>query len=319
MTDEQAPLQIRWWLHVTLGLWAFATMWAAGLVLAGGRIFEAETWHNTSQLGQATAYAVCTMAILMAHELGHYLQARRHGVEVTPPYFLPGVGPLPWFEGAVLPMMGTFGAFIGMELKPMRARSLMQIGAWGPIAGFIVTLPVLVAGYAMSSVKPLVPSAGGEGGIQLGDSLVLWACQQAFFPEVPAGHDVFLHPVAMAGWTGCFLTAFNLLPLGQLDGGHVAYCVLGERFNRAAPYLFWGLVGLGLVAFPGWLVLAMLVYRMGATHPPLLEDGVATGRGERALALICLALFVCTITPRPFIVPSLLEQAVVWALGASGG
>jgi membrane-associated protease RseP (regulator of RpoE activity) len=290
-------------VHGGLFLWSLLTMGAAGLYFAGADPWLSATWSNTTALMQGVAYAACMMTILGTHELGHILQARRHGVPVSWPYFLPGLGPLPGV-GGMIPMMGTFGAFIQMSWRPLSSRALLEIGAGGPIAGFVVTAPVLALGLWLSEIKPL-PADVAET-MRLGDSLLMWGLQRLIVGPIPAGHDVYLHPVGMAGWAGCFLTALNLLPLGQLDGGHIAYSVFGERFNRVAPALFIGLLVLGLVAFPGWLFLAALVGWMGVRHPPLVVGPSITGRDawQAALSLIILIL---TFAPRPIVGPTLLD------------
>lgn len=305
----------RWWQHVALFFVTCATTWLAGIYFAEGDPFAAETWANTGLLLRGGTYTLGVMAIIFAHEMGHYLQARRHDVPVSPPYFLPGL-PIPGM--GVLPLMGTFGAFIQMALRPVRARQLLDIGAWGPLAGFIVTVPVLMLGYVFSDVRPLPEPDALEQPMMLGNSLLLWIGQYIFFPNVPEGHDVFMHPLAMAGWTGCLLTAFNLLPLGQLDGGHILYCVLGDRFNKIVPYLFGGLILMGVLVFEGWLVLALLLWRMGIRHPPIIAGGPARG-ADAWLAWASIGMFALTFSPAPIVMPTLLERFGFWAMLGLGG
>jgi membrane-associated protease RseP (regulator of RpoE activity) len=293
-------------VHGGLFVWSLVSMASAGLLCAGRDPWEAATWADRGALVQAAAYAACMMAILGIHELGHIVQARRHEVPVSAPYFLPGIGPLPpvagW--GGMIPMMGTFGAFIQMQWRQLSAKALLEIGAGGPIAGFVVTAPVLALGLWLSEVKPL-PADAAET-MRLGDSLLMWGLQSLIVGPIPAGHDVYLHPVGMAGWAGCFLTALNLLPLGQLDGGHIAYSVFGERFNRVVPALFAVLLVLGVVAFPGWLFLAGLVGYMGTRHPPLVVGAPARGK-DAWQAAACLVIFALTFAPQPIIGPTLLD------------
>ncbi len=297
--DATQPVT-RPWRHIALWVASLGVCVVAGVGFAGADAWTLTAWQQPRVMGQALAYALCVMGILSAHELGHYAHARRHEVEVSWPYFLPGV-PLP---GATLPLFGTFGAFIRMNLRPMSARALLEIGAWGPLAGFIVLVPVLLVGMSLSQIRPLPEDAAM--GLRLGDSLLLWGAQRLFFDAPPPGHDVFLHPVAMAGWTGAFFTAFNLIPLGQLDGGHIAYTVLGDRFNRLAWWLFGGLVVLGVVAFPGWLMLALFLLVLRPTHPQILSGAPVRGR-EAWLAWASLAIFALTFTPRPIVVAPLWE------------
>lgn len=304
LAHVEEDFEIRWWLHVVLFLLAILTTLLAGMDFTGESTFALSSWQSSTNVLKAASYSVGVMLILFAHEMGHYLQARRHGVFATPPYFLPGL-PIPGV--GMLPMIGTFGAVIRMELKPMRSRQLLDIAAWGPLAGFIVTVPVLFLGVYLSDVRPLVP---GEG-MMLGNSLLMWAATELFFPVVPEGHDVFMHPLAMAGWTGCLLTAINLLPFGQLDGGHIAYTVFKDRFNRIAPVLFWSFVVLGLFVYSGSLIMALLVYVLGVKHPPILRGQTVRGR-DTWLAWASLGMFAMTFSLRPIILPSVVELILQW-------
>jgi membrane-associated protease RseP (regulator of RpoE activity) len=292
-------------VHELLFALSLMTTFAAGIYMAGADPFSPEAWNGSTML-LAAAYALGLMAILFAHEMGHYLQARRHGVDVSRPYFLPGLGPIPGL--GVIPFFGTFGAFIKLRLGRMPAHHLLKIGAWGPLAGFIVMVPVLMVGMFLSEVRPL-PEEGEF--LMLGDSLLLWAGAALFHPDIPEGHDVFLHPLAMAGWVGCLLTALNLLPIGQLDGGHIAYSVWGSRYRPVARILFYGLVLLGIFAFPGWLVFAALIGFMGPTHPEMMEGEPVRGP-DLWLAWVSLGMFVLTFTPRPVVVESLPTMLGLW-------
>lgn len=264
------------------------------------------SWPTAGEAVAALSYAVGVLTILFCHEMGHYLQARRHGVETSPPYFIPGV-PIPGF--GTVPFIGTLGAFIKMEMRPLEARQLLEIGAWGPLAGWVVSVVVLFAGMALSEVKPLPDDP--EAAMTLGNSLLIILGEALFHPEIPSGSDVYLHPLGMAGWTGCLLTALNLLPLGQLDGGHIAYTVFGERFNRVVVGLFAGLCALGVFAFAGWLMFALLVWILGMRHPPIVTDGTVQGRG-RWLAWASVAMFATTFSVAPIQGASLLHVIGIW-------
>ena len=292
--SSQSELR-RWlWPHIPLMALTFLSTWVAGIAFAAedGAVASLSAWPDVDTLLTGLWYPVGIMAILFAHEMGHYLQTKRHGVDATPPFFVPGL-PIPTI--GLFPFIGTLGAFIKLELRPIPNKALLEIGAWGPLAGWIVTVPVLMAGFSMSEVQPLPP---GEELITLGDSLLLVLGEMIFHPDIREGTDVFLHPLAMAGWTGCLLTALNLLPLGQLDGGHVAYTVFGERFNRVAPILFAGLCLLGLFAFAGWLVFAGLVWVLGIRHPPIATDDTVRGR-DTWLAWASVVMFLTTFAAAP--------------------
>ena len=287
-------LRVWAWPHIPLMVLAFASCWLAGVAFATDRaeVASLAAIPTAPELWEGLWYPVGVMAILFAHEMGHYVQSKIHGIETSPPYFIPGL-PIPTI--GLFPFIGTLGAFIHMERRPMPNKALIEIGAWGPLAGWLVAVPVLMAGMAMSEVQPL---PDGEGLVSLGDSLLLLAGEALFHPQIPDGHDVFLHPLAMAGWTGCLLTALNLLPLGQLDGGHVSYAVLGERFNRATPVLFGVLCVLGLFFFTGWIVFAALVWKLGVRHPAIATDAPVRGR-DAWLAPACVVMFATTFAFAP--------------------
>lgn len=269
-------------------------MTMAGMQFTGQDMWSAQSWQNSTWLGQALAYGACLMAILFCHEMGHYIHCKREGVDASPPFFLPGL-PIPGM--GMMPLFGTFGAFIKMHIKPLSATALLRIGAWGPLAGFVVAVPVLVVGFMLSSIKPVPPDAST---LQLGDSLLLWLLEQIFYPNMPKGHDVFLHPVAMAGWTGAFFTGFNLIPIGQLDGGHICYSVFGDKYNR----IVWGLWGIlavfGLMWFPGWLLLCGFLFMTGPKHPKIIQGDFVRSGKPLGLAIASAVVFVLTFTPMPF-------------------
>ena len=183
-------------------------------------------------------FALPLMAILFAHEMGHYIAARLHRIDVSPPYFIP----MP------LTLFGTMGAVIRMRGRIESRRALLDVGAAGPLAGMVVALPVLVYGIATSPVTPL-PAAGTF--IMEGRSVLYLAILYALKGPIPAGHDVFLTPTAFAGWAGLLVTMINLLPIGQLDGGHVAYALLGRRQNALARRL-WSVLPLLAIGVGAW-------------------------------------------------------------------
>lgn len=289
------------WVHALLFVAALLTMWLAGISFAEQNPWDLETWRTGKGLGAGASYALSLMAILYCHEMGHYLQGKRHGVEMSRPYFLPGI-PIP--GGGVMPFMGTFGAFIRMRLARIDADALLKVGAWGPLAGFLVTVPVLLIGFSLSEVKPLPEDPAGA--LRLGDTLLLLLGEALFHPNIPEGSDVFLHPMAMAGWTGGLLTALNLLPIGQLDGGHICYSVFGERYNRVAWVLWGGLLVMGVVGFTGWLVLAGLLFWMRPVHPDIMAGEPVRGPGLW-LAVASLVMLVLTFSPTPIAGMSLLD------------
>jgi Zn-dependent protease len=295
--SEQEP-KASWRLHGALFLAAVVTTSAAGLIAAGADPFSPGEWTGRV-VGQALAYAAALLAIVSVHEAGHYFAARRRGVEVSPPYFLPGIGPIPGL--GVIPFFGTFGAVIRMALQRLRAVDLMAVAGWGPLAGFLVVVPVVFVGVALSEPMPLPED---EALLLLGDPLLMRAATSLFHPGMQDGWDLMLHPLGLAGWVGCLLTALNLLPIGQLDGGHLLYTVTGERSETFARIAFVALAMMGILFFTGWLLLAALIFWMGVKHPPMLSDEPARGKSAW-MAWVCLGIFVLTFTPSPVIMDAL--------------
>ncbi|MCA9563568.1 MAG: site-2 protease family protein [Myxococcales bacterium] len=283
-------------LHLALFAATAVTTTLVGLAMSDGFVHQTGL-ESSSKLrwAQGLSYSVSLMAILTAHEFGHYLSARRYGVEASLPYFIP-----------MPTLFGTMGAFIRMRQSgPIKGDGFIRIAAYGPIAGFVVAVPVLFIGTALSGLGPAVTEAGT--GISLGDSLIMLIAQALFIGDLPENTDLWLHPMAFAGWAGMFVTALNLLPVSQLDGGHIAYCLLGKRQNRVAPFIFVGMVAAALFSFSGWTAICVLVFFIGVQHPPACTHIPVTGR-SRTIGLITLAIFVLTFIPTPFGgMPGLLE------------
>lgn len=299
--QEVTPKSRRLWLHVLLFLLTLGTTTFVGLQMSEARaeLIEAglgDLWYTSPMVWlEGFSYALSILAILVAHEMGHYLTSRRFGVDASLPYFIP-----------MISAFGTLGAFIRMRLdRKVPSEVLMKIGAYGPIAGFIVAVPVLVVGIMLSDVRPTPEDL--EGGIILGDSLLLLGVEQIFFTNIPDGHDIWLHPMAFAGWAGLFVTALNLLPFGQLDGGHVAYCLFGDKYNRVAPYLFVGLIALTAFVFSGWLMVCILILFIGVEHPQICTDTPVRGPG-RWIGVVGIVIMLLTFTPEPFVgMPTLFD------------
>ena len=244
--------------------------------------------RNPAGIVAGFPFAGTLLLILGTHEFGHYFAARHHRVAVTLPYFIP----MPFS------FVGTFGAFIQLR-SPVRTRNqLLDIGVAGPLSGLIVTLPLLIYGLSISPVRPLPP----EGGyIMEGNSLLYLGAKYLVHGEIlpGTGRDVMLHPIAFAAWFGVLVTAFNLFPIGQLDGGHVLFALLGER----ARYVGFALVGtlflMGLLLWEGWIVWAILVFLLGIAHPPPLNDLVPLDARRKVLGVIVLLIFALVFVPVP--------------------
>ncbi len=305
MADAQ-PSTWPWrgpWLNAALFLATVITTLDAGRDLA----------QPGGPLSSGWPYAAALLGILLAHEFGHYALARWHGVDASLPYFIP----VPFG-------VGTFGAVMRMRSTPPSRRATLDIGVAGPLAGFAVALPLLLWGLAHSKVidATALPRAGldsplallrawyegrlGEaaaaGGAQfMGDSLVTWSAQVLAFGTLPPGQDLMLHPVAFAAWLGMLVTTLNLVPMGQLDGGHLTYALLGPaRAERASRLVSWGLLACGLLLSWNWLAWWLLTRAaVGTRHPSAWDERPLDGP-RAALAVAGLLLFLATFVPVPF-------------------
>jgi len=226
------------------------------------------------------------MGILVTHELGHYVLSRIHRVPASFPLFIPGP---PHF-------IGTFGAIIRMRGPILGRKALFDIGVAGPIAGFVVAVVALVIGLSLSNVV----SMDRVYGLHLGEPLLLQFVSWLVFGPIPQGYDVVLHPVGFAAWFGLFVTSLNLIPLGQLDGGHVAYALWGDRQRQIAMAVVPTLIVLGLVGWHGWFVWAGLAGLVGFTHPPVNDPEVVLGQTRVWIGWGALLIFVLTFAPIPF-------------------
>jgi membrane-associated protease RseP (regulator of RpoE activity) len=234
-------------------------------------------------------FSLTLLAILATHESGHYLMCRWHRVNASLPYFLPAP---PW-----LFPLGTFGAFIRIRQRFPDRRALFDVGAAGPWAGAVVAVAALVIGLRLSTIRPDVLAQGNV--LELGDSLLTFWLTRLVLDADPA--TVVLHPIAFAGWLGLLVTCLNLLPAGQLDGGHVLYAVFRNRTRLVPVLLVVVLLWLGWSGWPGWIVWALILTLMlGLGHPATLDDAEPLGRARAFGAFWSFVLFVLTFVPEPF-------------------
>ncbi|MBI5788539.1 MAG: site-2 protease family protein [Candidatus Schekmanbacteria bacterium] len=214
--------------------------------------------------------------------------SRRHDVPATLPFFIP----LP------LPPFGTLGAVIKMKGRINDRSALLDIGSAGPLTGFFFTIPAIIIGLKLSdvvAVKNLQTNVTA-----LGDSLLFRFLQWLVLGNIPAGYDVVLHPIAYAGWVGLFVTALNLLPIGQLDGGHVVYALLGKK-SRFVSYSALGFLAfICLVYNPGWLLLLILLSLFGLKHPSPLDEVTPLDKKRYLIGILALLIFIFSFTPIPF-------------------
>jgi membrane-associated protease RseP (regulator of RpoE activity) len=314
---EYEPTRRRPWWILNIGLF-LATVYS---------VFEVgQMWSGTSEVpgfrGWASGwpFAVPLLTILVCHEFGHYIAARLHRVPASLPYFIP----LP----KVSPF-GTFGAVIVMPRRIRSANALLDIGAAGPLAGMVVAIPMMIWGLHLSHLGP----RGDANYIQEGQSLLYWLLKRVMFGPIAPDQDVMVHPTALAAWAGFLVTFLNLLPFGQLDGGHVAYALLGQRQNRVARWMHF--VPLLLIVYNAWVYVRPFVNRgralgfgslpagawlpvsavtvwigifvllsvmrrfSGVDHPPV--DHAALSPVRKIVAVVTLGLFVLLFMPSPWV------------------
>ncbi len=247
-------------------------------------------WSDPNLLATGLALSLPTLAILLCHELGHYFACRHYRYPVSPPYFLP----VPFG-------LGTLGAFIRIGAPVRDRRQLFDIGVAGPLAGFAALLPFLWLGIAWSQPVPVPAPPAGEPELLLlvpGRCLAIRLATLALHGPLAPGYTLDLHPFALAAWVGLLATALNLLPLGQLDGGHLLYAVTGGLHRRLAPVLWVALLALGWL-WPGWLLWSLVILVLGLRHPPVYDPYRDVGRRRRLLALLALAILVLSFIPVP--------------------
>jgi membrane-associated protease RseP (regulator of RpoE activity) len=237
-------------------------------------------------------YSASILAILGCHELGHYFACRYYRVDASRPYFLP----------VPLPLTGTLGAFIRIRAPIPGKRALFDIGIAGPIAGFLVAVPVLLIGMHLSNVVKIPETFPGGEVIELGEPLLFKAAEWLTFGNIPDGYSVNMHPMAFAAWFGMLATALNLFPIGQLDGGHISYAVLGRRSTMVTLIMVPCLIGLSFVS-TSWIVWTVLTVGMlllfGPRHPRVIDEEIPLDRSRLWLAAFALLMFVLCFTPAP--------------------
>jgi len=271
-----------------------------------------------ASLGSGLPFAVSFLAILLAHEFGHYLAGRFHGTKVTLPYFIP----------FPLSQLGTMGAFISIKELPKNRRVMLDIGLAGPLAGLAVAIPVLILGISLSEVHQLPTALAAQQGLSLEGNSILYLLikylvkgellpqpvsyggmspwlywLRYFFTGTPipwGGRDVLLHPIAWAGWAGLLITALNLIPAGQLDGGHIMYILLGKNARKLVPFILAALFLLGL-AWSGWWFWAFLILLFGRFYMEPLDQITRLDPPRKALATLGVIIFILVFVPVPLL------------------
>ena len=265
LQPHPAPRPRRLWLHLVLFVLTVASTWAV----------------------QDFLYSISLITILTAHEFGHYFAARYYRVKATLPYFIP-------FPS----LLGTLGAVIRMSPYIPNRRALFDIAAAGPIAGLVVALPISFIGIALS--ERIANPGEMQNLITLGDPLLFQAMEGLLFGARQENTDLVLHSMGFAGWVGLFVTALNLLPISQLDGGHINYAIFGRRSRLIALATFVTLAAVTILKGFHYSVILVLLWFMGIGHPPTLNDGAELGRTRRLVGAALLVVFILCFTPVPF-------------------
>jgi membrane-associated protease RseP (regulator of RpoE activity) len=286
--SEPPPPRQKYFLPLILFVLTFFSTLVAGAGLAGVDPFQ----EPARIFSAGASFAVPLMFILLTHEFGHYLFSRYHRVDASLPYFLPAPS-----------MIGTFGAIIRMRSPLRDRRALVDIGTAGPLAGFLVSIPAVIIGFKFSQI---VPSPSAEG-VVLGNSLLFAGLEKIFMGNLQNGQEVLIHPIGFAGWIGLFVTTLNLIPYGQLDGGHISYALLGRRLHRILGVILLPVLVimgiLGLMKIFGseiWLVWAVFLGFIGPSHPPMEEARAELSTGRKILGWATMFIFLLTFIPAPF-------------------
>ena len=308
-------------INLILFIATLISVWLTGGLLAtGNQVFGSNSEKFMAILFDGWPFAISILAILGAHEMGHYIAGRYHGVNVTLPYFIP----LP-----IISPFGTMGAFINMKSIPKNRKQLFDIGVAGPLSGLIIAIPVLLIGLFLSKVEPL-PNAITQGvGLQMEGNSLLYIFLKylvfgKFLPEPSSfnglqpilywikyfftgqpfpfgGMDVMIHPVAWAGWAGLLVTSLNLIPVGQLDGGHILVSIFGEKVKKIFPFILAVMAILGFV-WSGWWFWAALLFMLNR-NPSQVNDSVTPlDQPRKILGFLMLIIFVLVFIPVPIVV-----------------
>jgi membrane-associated protease RseP (regulator of RpoE activity) len=309
--EERRTAQ-RTWLNILLfvvtcfsaffvGLtWSASYFYSDQMIQESRYVLGLAAFTDPRIIGLGLVYAAVLIAILLGHEMGHYLACRFYRIDATLPFFIPAPT-----------LIGTLGAFIKIKAPITRRKQLFDIGIAGPLTGFVLSLPALVYGLSLSKVVPVIPR---EEAWVFGEPLVLKLIGGLMFRNVPAQSELLLHPIGFAGWVGILVTAFNLFPVGQLDGGHISYALLGEKSKALSRILIGAFIVMGVFFWVGWIVWALVILLLGFKHPRLQGDQEILSPGRRLLGAVIFLVFILSFIPAPIQGYSLLELFRQWGL-----
>lgn len=230
-------------------------------------------------------YAIVLIGILLGHELGHFLACQYYKIDATLPYFIPAPT-----------LIGTLGAFIKIKSPITRKQQLFDIGIAGPLVGFILSVPTLIYGLSLSRAVPAIPR---EESLIFGEPLILKIVGSMIFKNIPPDFDVILHPVAFAGWVGIFVTALNLFPIGQLDGGHISYALLGPKSRNLAKLFLGIFIFMGIFIWIGWFIWVFIIFLMGLRHPRVIDEETPLSPRRKFLGFVVFIIFILSFIPDP--------------------
>jgi membrane-associated protease RseP (regulator of RpoE activity) len=282
------------WLNVVLFVFTcFSTLMMGTALMAmytnsmdGLGSFLAQIVRSPRVLVSGLPFSIAIMSILLGHEMGHYLTCRHYGIDATLPYFIPAPT-----------LVGTMGAFIRIKAPIQHRAALLDVGIAGPIVGFVLAIPTLIIALEKSGYVAL---DSAEAGVQLGEPLIFKLVAMMMAKTPPPGMTINLHPIGIAAWFGFFATALNLLPVGQLDGGHVSYALFRRIHRRISQAFLFVLIPLGVFYWQGWLLWTTVLLFIGFRHPVTLDDSVPLSPRHTWLGWTALAIFILCFTPIPF-------------------
>jgi len=282
--DEPISAKSRLTVPLILFFLTCITTLLTGSYQEGGHPFS-----HPADIVKGIPFAFTLMLILFVHEMGHYVTSQVYGVKTSFPYFIPG----PWPPYGII---GTFGAFIKMRSPILQKKALLDIGAAGPFAGFGIAVVAICVGLYSSKIVRIDETSSL---LQLGDSLVFTFLAHLMAKAPAEGFDLALNPVAFAGWIGLFVTSLNLLPIGQLDGGHIAYALLGKKQKFLSIAMIVVLIVLGRMGWEGWYIWAAMAALLGVRHPPTSDEETPLDFKHRLLGISSVVLFIITFMPVP--------------------
>jgi membrane-associated protease RseP (regulator of RpoE activity) len=275
---ERSPQRV--WVHIILFLLTFFSTLYIGALYEG-----VNPAQDIFLILKGLPFSLALLAILGSHELGHYYFSKKHRLDASLPYFIP----FPSF-------VGTLGAFIRIRSPIPSRKALLDIGIAGPLTGMTVAVPLTIIGLKLSKFQMVT----GDGiTLYFGSSFLFGFLSSLLKNTPPPGMALILHPIAFAGWIGFFVTALNLIPMGQLDGGHIAYALLGRHHKKVSMATFFILVLMAKL-WPGWLIWAILGFLIGFGHPPPLNEISTLDKGRKLLAVFAFLILILTFTPAPF-------------------